>query len=330
MSELASEPTSPSGLAVGVDIGGTSSRALTVTQDGTVLGRGAAGGANPNSHPPDVAAQRVAEAIRTSLAGEPGASVRACVLGMAGESKLSDPAVVEVFTCALREIGLTCAIEVVSDAEVAFASATAAPDGTVVIGGTGSVAARIADRRKTSWYGGWGWLLGDDGSAFWIGREAVRATLRLLQDDTAPGPLAIAVLTEAFGSPDVRVDDLTWRRRAVSRLITAVNAEAPIRLARYAAMVSTYAATDPMAGRIVAEAAELLVAHAHATRTPGERTPIVLAGSVIGPESPVGLALRARLAHEAEVLFAPDGAVGAAWLAALTAWGPDTPRPALG
>ncbi len=314
------------GVAVGVDIGGTSSRALAVHQDGTVAGRGASGGGNPNSHPPELAAKRVSEAVAAAVPA--GVPVAGCLLGVAGESKFSDPAVASVFETALRHAGVTCRIEVVSDAEVAFASATPSPVGTVVIGGTGSVAARIADRRKTSWYGGWGWLLGDEGSAFWIGRQAVRSALRVLQGYAPPGPLAVSVLTETFGAAPTPFEDAAWRRATLSRLITAANAEPPIRLARYASLVSTHAATDPAATAIVTEAAALLAEHAHATRTEGETTPIVLAGSVIGPDSPVGLALRARLSHEAEVLFAPDGTLGAAWLAALAAWGPRAPRPA--
>ncbi|MFL6121753.1 MAG: N-acetylglucosamine kinase, partial [Actinophytocola sp.] len=101
------------------------------------------------------------------------------------------------------------------------------------------------------------------------------------------------------------------------------------RLARFASLVSTHAA-DPRAAAIIAEAAAHLAEHAHATRDPGETTPIVLAGSVVGPDSPVGLALRERLSHETETLFAPDGGTGAAWLAALLAWGPDAPRPSAG
>lgn len=312
-------------LVVGVDIGGTSTRAMAVDSAGVVAGRGSAEGANPNSHPPAVAAARVASAVAAAVPD--GASVAACMLGMAGDSKMTDPTVVAEFEAALRSVGVTCRIDVVSDAEVAFASATASPVGTVIVGGTGSIAARIVDHRKSSWYGGWGWLLGDEGSAYWIGREAVRATLRLLQGTGDAGPLALAVLAEAFGTPEASPDDLTWRRRAVQRLITAANAEPPIRLARYASIVSAHATADPVAAAIVAEAAALLAAHAQATRTPGETTPIVLVGSVIGPDSPVGKAVRARLVDEAEVLFAPDGAAGAAWLAALTAWGPAAPRP---
>lgn len=315
-------------VAVGVDIGGTSTRALAVTPDGALVGRGAAAGANPNSHPPDVAAGRVAETIAAAVPA--GATVVACLLGVAGVSKFTDPAIVSVFEAALRNVGVTCGMDVVSDAEVAFASATASPSGTVIIGGTGSVAARIVDHRRSSIHGGWGWLLGDEGSAYWIGRQAVRSTLRLLDGTTTPGPLAMAVLAEAFGSAETPPDDPAGRERVRNRLITAANAEPPIRLARYAAMVSALADTDPAAKAIVTEAAALLAEHAHATRTPGETTPIVLAGSVIGPDSPVGLAVREQLSHEAEVLFAPDGSIGAAWLAALLAWGPDAPRPSVG
>lgn len=311
-------------VVVGVDIGGTSTRAMAVDAAGVVVGRGSAEGANPNSHPPAVAAARVASAVAAAVPDD--TPVVACMLGMAGDSKMTDPAVVAEFESALRSVRVTCRVDVVSDAEVAFASATASPRGTVVVGGTGSIAARIVDHRKSSWVGGWGWLLGDEGSAFWIGREAVRSTLRLLQGTGDAGPLALAVLAEAFGDKETHLDDLTWRRRAVQRLITAANAEAPIRLARYASTVSANA-DDPMAAAIITEAAAHLAAHAHATRTPGEKTPIVLVGSVIGPASPVGVALREQLADEAEVLFAPDGAAGAAWLAALESWGPDAPRP---
>ncbi|HEX2132961.1 MAG TPA: BadF/BadG/BcrA/BcrD ATPase family protein [Actinophytocola sp.] len=311
------------GRVVGVDVGGTSTRALAVALDGAVLGRGTSGGGNPNSHPTDLAAKRVAEAVRDALAGE--TAVRAGVLGMAGESKFTDPTVVAEFETALRQVGLTCPISVVSDAEVAFASATSEPTGTVIIGGTGAVAARIVDHRKASWIDGWGWLLGDEGSAYWIGREAVRTTLRTLQLGERPGPLARAVLTEAL--PDLA----TVTSKAVNHLITAANAEPPIRLARHASTVSALAQTDPAAADIVVRAAAHLAGHAEAVREPDERTPVVLAGSVIGPDSPVGTALRARLASrsEAPVLFAPDGALGAAWLAALSIIGPTAPRPRL-
>ncbi len=307
---------------VGVDAGATSTRALAVGLDGTVVGRGASGGGNPNSHPPEIAGKRVAEAVRDAMAG--GGEVLACVLGMAGASKFTDPAVVATFTAALRDVGVGCRIDIVSDAEVAFASGTAEPDGVVVIGGTGSVAARIADHRMISWVGGLGWMLGDEGSAYWMGREAVRVTLRRLQTGEPPSPLGEAVLRESLPGLTSMAEP-----RLANRLITAANAQPPIRLARFAETVSEHCGTDPVAARIVEQAGELLAKLAMDARPADERTPIVLAGSVIGPGSPVGVALRAALARytPVPVVFAPDGTVGAAWLAALEVAGPAAPRP---
>jgi glucosamine kinase len=309
-------------LVVGVDVGATSTRALAAGVDGTFVGRGTSGGGNPNSHPPDLAAKRVAEAVHSALDGADPGRVAGCLLGVAGRSKFTDPAVLEVFHAALRQIGLTCPITVRSDAEVAFASATDSPDGTALIGGTGSVAIRIVGRRETVQYGGWGWLLGDEGSAFWLGREAIRATLRQLVSAEPLGPMATAVLAEALGD-QASADP----HQAMQQLLTSANAEPPIRLARYGTMVSEQVTADPVAADIVRRAAELLAEHAYAARKPGERTPIVLAGSVIGPTSPVGIALRADLAGETEVLSAADGMAGATWLAALEVAGPNAPRP---
>lgn len=301
---------------VGVDAGGTSTRAIAVDADGTVLGTGRAGGGNPNSHPPAEAAARIAEAIALALGSLDPLRTDACVVGMAGVSKLSDPAIAEVFARSWAALGLGGEVHAVTDAEAAFASATVSPDGTVLVAGTGSIACRIRDRRLVSTSGGYGWLLGDEGSAYWIGREAVRATLAALSGHEPLDGLPAAVLAEAIGVHDpVGADE----RLAVSRrLITAVNGEPPIRLARFAPLVSEI--LDERSRAIVTSAADLLVENALATRDPGERTPIVLVGSVLGPGSPVGSLVRERLAAH-EVLSSSDGVLGAARLAAARAWG---------
>jgi N-acetylglucosamine kinase-like BadF-type ATPase len=276
-----------------------------------------------------VAASRVAEAVTAALGALDARHAKHCMLGMAGVSKFSDPAIAEVFDSSLRRIGLRCPITVVSDADVAYASATAEPNGTVLIGGTGSGATRISDHRTVATVGGFGWLLGDEGSAYWIGREAVRATLQVLQAGAPVGPLANAVLTEALGAADTSTMDQPVRERVSARLITSANAEPPIRLARFASIVSATAAVDQRAGEIVRRAAALLAEQAVAARAPGAHTPVVLVGSVIGPHSPVGVALRAILSadHGLTVLCAEDGAAGAAWLAARAVLGPSAPRP---
>ena len=77
-------------------------------------------------------------------------------------------------------------------------------------------------------------------------------------------------------------------------------------------------------------AATHLADTAMAARTPGETTPIVLVGSLVGPCSPVGDRLRAMLKARAKatVRLATEGAAGAAWLAAVDLLGPTAPRPA--
>ena len=297
---------------LGVDAGGTSTRALAVGTDGTVLGSGRAGGANPNSHPPEEAVANVAAAIRAAT-GEPGRA-SACVIGMAGAARLTDPAFAALFERTWRDLGLDRVV-ILTDAEVAFASATDAPDGTVLIAGTGSIAGRIRKRRMVATEGGYGWLLGDEGSGFWLGREVVRATLAALGGDGGLGPLAIAVLAEAGVDATDRL--FAWRR-----LITVVNAAAPVRLARFAPLV---AVDDPAAAHIAERGADLLVRTALATREPDEDTPVVLVGSVLAEGSRVGERVRAKLSG-LRVRTSSDGVFGAAWLAAVEAFGEHAAR----
>jgi len=315
--------------AVGVDAGGTSTRAALVDATGAVLGTGRGEGANPNAHAPEAAAGRIAGVITTALGDRDPVDVQACVVGMAGVSKLSDAKVAAVFDAAWARIGLPGVVRTVTDAEVAYASATPAPDGTVLVAGTGSIAGRIRKRRLAGTAGGYGWLLGDEGSAFWLGREAVRSTLEALGRGLPLEGLPSAVLAAALGPSglDVRTD--AGRLAASRALITAANAEAPVRLARFAPLVSAaHDAGEPAALEIVTRAAGHLVANALAAREPGESTPVVLVGSVLAGTSPVGALVRRGLAG-LEVLTSSDGVLGAAWLAAVDAFGEGTPRPRL-
>ncbi|MFD1151028.1 N-acetylglucosamine kinase [Saccharothrix hoggarensis] len=308
------------GFVVGLDAGGTSTRALVLDLDGTRLGAGVAGGANPNSHPPEQAAAHVRQALTAALEGLDPAKVEAGVLGMAGSSKLTDPAVAALFEAAWAGAGLRCPLRVVTDCEAAFASGTASPDGTVLVAGTGSIAARIEQHELVSTAGGHGWLLGDEGSAFWLGREAVRATLLALERD-APDDLSTAVLDRAGiteGAPRDR-----WRR-----LITAVNTAPPIQLAGYAPLVTAHA-TAASADRIITAAVRALADLAEATRSAHDESPIVLMGSLVHAH-PLGGRLKRELAARtaAPVCVATEGAAGSAWLAAVKVLGDTAPRPA--
>lgn len=309
------------GYVLGVDVGGTSTRVLLAEVGGRRVGTATGPGANPNAHPPAVAAARVGETIRAALgAADPGA-VRAGVLGLAGHSTLTDPGVRRLFTDSWADVGLDCPMRAVADSVAAFAAGTTAASGTVLVAGTGSAAARIDDRQLSSTVGGHGWLLGDEGSAFWLGREAIRHALTVLDarqaDPVAVDGLADEVLSAVIGDG--------WRefpaRRAVELLLTAAHTAPPIDLARFAPYVSAAAqrgnrAAAALADRAVLELATLITR----TRIEGDRTPIVLTGSVLTPGGPIGDGLRSHLAacDAGPVHTATDAAAGAAWLAALT------------
>ncbi|WP_277675860.1 N-acetylglucosamine kinase [Saccharopolyspora rectivirgula] len=298
-------------LVLGFDIGGTTTRALLCDLAGGTAGYGEAGGGNPNSHPVADAVREVSNAARQALSGTDPAAVRHGVLGMAGSSKMTDPAVAEEFHRAWRELGLRCPMTVLNDAEVAFAAGTSASSGTVLIAGTGAIASRIEDHREVRIADGYGWLLGDEGSGFWLGREAVRAALLALDTGVGEGELTNAVLQHYLPGQ---------RESLRRRLITEVNAQPPIHLSRLAPLVcSTAQAGDATAQDIVHRAARLLADTAQRARQQ-DTGPIVLAGGLTAADNPVGQQLRAELAarDQRPVLTAGSGAAGAAWLAART------------
>ncbi|MGH3629061.1 MAG: N-acetylglucosamine kinase [Sciscionella sp.] len=296
---------------IGVDAGGTSTRARCVALDGTRLGVGRSGGANPHAHSPQRAAEQLGIAITHAMDGLDPADLAAMVIGLAGRSALDDPTVANTLAELWTRLRLAVTPRIVNDYEVGFAAATTASSGSVLVAGTGSVAARIIDYRAAGTSGGWGWLLGDEGSAFWLGRAAVRATLRNLQVCAPKSPLCTAVLetAELVGRPA----DTT-----AERLIRQVNATAPIALSCYAAAVTATAA-DPLSAAILHEATRHLIDLLRSTRAPEEDTPIVLLGGLIGPGGPlserVGNLLRRRF--RGTVLRTGDGAQGAVRLALL-------------
>ncbi|GIH98332.1 N-acetylglucosamine kinase [Planobispora takensis] len=339
-------------VVLGVDAGGTSSRAVAITAAGKVIGRGRAGGGNPMAIGPREAFANLGQAVRQALASTDPAQVEGVTVGLAGAGILRDPSSRAAFDGALRDCGLRAPARAVGDVVVAFAAGTAARSGTVLISGTGAIAAKIIDHQPTALADGYGWLLGDEGSAFWLGQAAARAAIRqasgrvaggareagerapdgmgpltrlvlrhLLFPDEEPGGRARAAFPD---EPGGRARAATPGRELADLLATAVQSRPPRALAELAPLVSRAAeAGDPAAGAIVAEAAARLAATVSEVREPGDRTPVVLAGSVLTSEGPVRRAVQDLLrSRDAPVAVAGDGAGAAAWLAAGRLLGP--------
>ena len=306
-------------LVIGLDVGGTSTRAAVAALTGQRLGTGRAGGGNPTSHGAEAAAEQLRTALRDALAGLDPRRVRAGVIGLAGAGRLlADPLGRAAFDRAWRDVGLGCAYQVTGDALVAYASGTSAPEGNILIAGTGAIAAQVRRLTLGRVADGHGWLLGDAGSGFWLGREAVRSTLAELDRQRDPGALGRMVLTELLGSTDVAAR----ARDTVDALVQAVTRQPPVALATVAPLVvQAHAQGDPTAGALIAEAARRLVASLARIRATDERSPVVLGGGLLTADTGLSRAVRAEVTGrwpQAPLHTAADGALAAAWLAART------------
>jgi glucosamine kinase len=304
-------------LVLGIDAGGTATRAVVARLDGEVLGRGRAGGGNPTTHGQAAACAQLAAALAEALRAVDPAAVVAGVAGIAGDDGFA-PGVLEAVW---KEAGLGCVPRRVGDALIAFVAGTPQPSGTLLLSGTGAIACRVKDRAVEDVSDGLGWLLGDEGSGFWLGREAARAVVRALAhpDSTDPGLLGELVTAELLGPPR-SFRDLNDQATA---LVARAQAH-PQSLTRLAPAVNRAAAAgDPAALEIVREGARLLVATA--SRVLRAQGPVVLAGSVLTSEGPLRSAVRELLAAQGEtsVRTAGSGAGAAAWLAAGEVLKPD-------
>ncbi|WP_410813387.1 N-acetylglucosamine kinase [Micromonospora sp. 067-2] len=285
-------------LVLGVDAGGTASRAVVATRDGTVVGRGSAGPGNPTAVGP-AAARSIGAAVRDALGEHDPASVVSGVAGIAGAGVLADPEVTAAFTSEWSHRGLICPVALVADAVTAFAAGTSARSGAALIAGTGAVAARIDDWRVNRTADGLGWLLGDEGSGMWLGLQAVRSVARAWSGPTVDGGLAAVIAARAGVT-------------SCDELVRWAGRQQPAAFAALAPLVCGSAtAGDALAERLTAEAAARLVATLGELGPPDG--PVVLAGSLLTKTTPVRAAVLASLAGP--VTTAGDPAVGAAWLA---------------
>jgi N-acetylglucosamine kinase-like BadF-type ATPase len=197
----------------------------------------------------------------------------------------------------------------------AFAAGTPRHAGSVLIAGVGAIAARVSGEEVTARIDGNGWLVGDDGSGFWMGRQAVRAVFAALDGRGEPTLLAEAVLATVTGDEAVPAS----KEEQIAALRDAVYDGPPIALAALAPLVSAAAtAGDRVAQRIVDRSVSLLMATATALTGDSSDEPLVLAGSLLTAPGPIGAEVQRRLAehHGGTPLIAAPGAVGAAWLAA--------------
>jgi N-acetylglucosamine kinase-like BadF-type ATPase len=299
-------------LVLGLDAGGTHTRALAVTLDGEIAGRGAASGANIRSSGGNPK-ERFAAALTAALGGLDPAEVSAGVFGVAGAGAAGAGVVRAAADMAWWSLGLGGRPRVVTDLEVAFVSGTPEPDGMLLLAGTGAASAALKGRRIVRRCDGYGWLLGDEGSAVWLGLRGVRAALDAQDGRGAPTRLH-ADLAGHFG--------LDHDADLAQPLIARLHAADPAHLGALAPLVTRAAtAGDQVALDLVGAAADRLVAGVHAVAGGRPAGELVLAGALLAA-GPVRSAVMGRLSGAPlRIRDAGPGAAGAAALAIATVRG---------
>ncbi|NUT38491.1 MAG: ATPase, partial [Thermoactinospora sp.] len=266
-------------LVVGVDAGATSTRVAVHALDGTRVGYARTGAGNPSAQGLAKAVAAIGAALGEALGAHDGGRVVASLAGVAGQVETLVPELTRVWA----EHGIRVAPRLSGDVAVAYAAGTPEPTGSLLLSGTGAVAARVVGHRLDVIADGLGWLLGDEGSGFWIGRAAAKAVVTALDQGLAPEPgdgtLAALVVGHFLG------DERPGSPRAVADRVVRLAQADHMRLAAVSALVSRAAeAGDPMAVKVADEAADRLVSTLWRVHDKG---PVVLAGSVLTSEGPV-------------------------------------------
>jgi N-acetylglucosamine kinase-like BadF-type ATPase len=290
---------------IGVDGGGSRTRAVALDAAGVELARAEGGSAVAGS--PDKAAGAVAEVCR-QVAGLAGRSLPAQVVwaGLSGAGRESARSAAER---ALEETGVAVRAWVGTDVHAAFHDVFPEGPGILLIAGTGSIAwARSEDGREDR-VGGWGPRIGDEGSGYAIGVEVLRRVAR--HADGRAQATALSGLVRNHLELG-RVEDLAgWAARASRAQIAEL---APLAAA-------AAAGGDEAAGQIMKDAIEALRAHIVAILErmgPWSRAPeLALAGGLIRPGGALRDALEGALSSNRlrTMTRDPDAARGAARLA---------------
>jgi N-acetylglucosamine kinase-like BadF-type ATPase len=301
---------------VAVDAGGSSTRAVVVDATGHCLGLGIAGSGNPISAGPEGMVLAVGAAVRQAIeaAGMEPSAVAGAAVAMAGARSVRSAAGPEhpSITAALAAAAVHAPFVVESDLLAMFCAGSSDLDGYALVAGTGAAAIRVRGGEVEDVSDGSGWLLGDEGSGFWIGHHVVRAVVADL-DGRGPAtrltPLALAQLgiDEAHESP----------RSSLRRLTESVYDMRPVRLARFAPMAFAVG-DDTVALAIVAGASDAL-AHTLGSVLDNEIDgPLVLGGSVLLHQATVAAAVEKSFRERGgtgRVVRVADGVAGAAALA---------------
>ncbi len=163
----------------GVDCGGTWTR-CTLLDNHKTLAHAVTGPSNPASTPPDTVRRNIAACL-SLLARAAGVNPEELeAVGVAAPA-LAGGAWEPLYRQAVHQAAPNARVVVVEDYVAAHHACFQGAPGVVVVSGTGSVAYAVSSRGTEVRVGGWGYLLGDEGSAYHVARQAMEIALRYLE-----------------------------------------------------------------------------------------------------------------------------------------------------
>jgi N-acetylglucosamine kinase len=183
---------------LGIDAGGTKTICLLADERGHIVAESRGGGANLQASG-ELEVEKVLYRVMEDAIGEADIRPAAICLGIAGVDRAADADAVRGI---MRRIGFKTRTLVVNDALIALVAGAGEQPGVVVVAGTGSIAYGRDEASRAARAGGWGYLLGDEGGGFWIGRAALGAVVRQF-DGRGPATTLTELVLERMqlGSP---------------------------------------------------------------------------------------------------------------------------------
>jgi N-acetylglucosamine kinase-like BadF-type ATPase len=181
---------------LGIDAGGTKTVCYLADDHGNIVGEGRGGGANLQAHG-ELEVEKVLHAVIEDAYGDRAVLPAAVCLGVAGVDRAEDDRIVHGM---MRRLGFRSRTLVVNDALIALVAGVGDQSGVVLIAGTGSIAYGVNPDGHAARSGGWGYVLGDEGSGYWIGRKALAAAVREA-DGRGPRTRLTPLILEHFDIP---------------------------------------------------------------------------------------------------------------------------------
>lgn len=293
-------------LWMGIDGGGSNLRVVITNNDLKILAQSQTETANPSIIGHNAAAQRIQLTISETLtqAGLSSSQIKGAGIGIAGAAH-SAGWLREVVSAVLPDSQTVPS----SDFEIALVGAHGERRGVLLLAGTGSVAYGINGLGQSAQAGGWGYLLGDEGSGYWIGMSALKQ-------------IACAADGRESVSPDFTAAVLgALELKTPSELLAFLyHADKPPlrQVAALAPLIMNYAGEPSIAQILDAAAGELAqLCHAVINRLNLESSCIAFAGGLLETENPLSRRVCDRLSLPQYPIARYSPVVGAALLARL-------------